>query len=382
MDRILFIVNGLGLGNSTRCHAVIDRLLARGVGVDVLTSGNGLDYFSRVEGIGALHAVAPLEYGSQDDKLSARATLWALPRQVRRALGNARAFRRLPRAGAYRGVVIDSDYSVAGFKHTLQVPVIGLNNADVVVHECRRRRPIPASVRGQYLIERGDRLFHRVFADHVLSPCLARAYPETATLEHIPPPIRGGLRVRGASSEVRRILVMLSGSRFASQATFLSGLQLPAGVAVDVVGRRGKSHGRITYHGKVFGNEALVNAADLMVVNGGHSAVSEAVLTRRPVVVIPVENHAEQYVNAGLVEELGLGLQASAAQAGRAIAAVLARFAELVENHRRFAFPLDGGEVAARRILELTGAPGAGGRPPRRAATPPPLAPHGAGRPP
>jgi len=41
-ERVLFLVNGLGLGNSTRCHAVIERLLERGALVTIATSGNGL----------------------------------------------------------------------------------------------------------------------------------------------------------------------------------------------------------------------------------------------------------------------------------------------------------------------------------------------------
>ena len=45
--RILFLVNGLGLGNSTRCHAIIERLIEKGAEVAVATSGNGLWYFRR-----------------------------------------------------------------------------------------------------------------------------------------------------------------------------------------------------------------------------------------------------------------------------------------------------------------------------------------------
>ena len=41
----LFVINGLGMGNSTRCHAVIEALVQAGWRVHVLTSGNGLAYF-------------------------------------------------------------------------------------------------------------------------------------------------------------------------------------------------------------------------------------------------------------------------------------------------------------------------------------------------
>jgi len=46
MNRILFLVNGLGLGNSTRCHAVIEQLLTAGSDIEVVTSDNGLWFFA------------------------------------------------------------------------------------------------------------------------------------------------------------------------------------------------------------------------------------------------------------------------------------------------------------------------------------------------
>ena len=36
--RILFLINGLGLGNSTRCLAVIEKLIEKNYEVSVITS--------------------------------------------------------------------------------------------------------------------------------------------------------------------------------------------------------------------------------------------------------------------------------------------------------------------------------------------------------
>ena len=43
--RILFLINGLGLGNSTRCLAVIEKLIEKNCEVSVITSGNGEWFF-------------------------------------------------------------------------------------------------------------------------------------------------------------------------------------------------------------------------------------------------------------------------------------------------------------------------------------------------
>ena len=368
MQRLLFIVNGLGLGNATRCHAVIDHLIQRGYTVDVLTSGNGRDYFAAVEEIGQLLSFESLRYGERKGRVSVTATLMLAPVLIRTLFANARLTRRLIRSGGYVGAVIDSDYTMI-VANQRDIPVFAINNADVVVHECRRRE-IPRSIYLQYLIELADYWFHRLVPDVVLSPVTANMWPDTANIRHIPPPIRSSLRPRPASREPRRVLVMLSGSGFASNTAFLDDLRLPPGVRVDVIGGTGTDTDVITYHGKVYRNAELLSEADVMVVNGGYSAVSEAIVLRKPVVVIPIENHAEQFINALTVESLGLGLMADQTTAPVAIARIFDEYGEFVRAHQTSLVPTDGAAVAAdlivRRVSGQTDEPEAG-RPSSRA---------------
>ena len=71
----LFVINGLGLGNSTRCHAVIERLATAGCRVHVLTSGNGLAYFEGKKCIESLHSMASFYYSKSGGGISGWATL-------------------------------------------------------------------------------------------------------------------------------------------------------------------------------------------------------------------------------------------------------------------------------------------------------------------
>ena len=41
----LFMVNGLGMGNSTRCYSIVQHLAETGAEIHVLTSGNCLEFF-------------------------------------------------------------------------------------------------------------------------------------------------------------------------------------------------------------------------------------------------------------------------------------------------------------------------------------------------
>jgi UDP:flavonoid glycosyltransferase YjiC (YdhE family) len=56
-------------------------------------------------------------------------------------------------------------------------------------------------------------------------------------------------------------------------------------------------------------NLALLARADAFVINGGYSALSEAFAFRKPTFVLPVPGHAEQFVNATLATDLGLGFK-------------------------------------------------------------------------
>jgi len=76
---------------------------------------------------------------------------------------------------------------------------------------------------------------------------------------------------------------------------------------ISVVGVEGPTSPQIRFYGKVLDNIALLADADMLLVNGGFSAVSEALALRKPTVVIPVARHAEQYVNASQVVALGFG---------------------------------------------------------------------------
>ena len=46
MKKAIILINGLGLGNSTRCKVLIDWLFSKNYEVTILTSGNGEEFFN------------------------------------------------------------------------------------------------------------------------------------------------------------------------------------------------------------------------------------------------------------------------------------------------------------------------------------------------
>ena len=80
MTRIPFIINGLGLGNSTRCHSIIQELFIAGATISVTTSGNGLWYFDGKPEVSDLSALEPLYYSASKGKISVKKTILSLPK--------------------------------------------------------------------------------------------------------------------------------------------------------------------------------------------------------------------------------------------------------------------------------------------------------------
>lgn len=350
MQYLLYIVNGLGMGNATRCHAVIQHHDPAAFAVDVITSGNGLRYFRAAGEVRNVEEFESLNYAKDSGgDLSIIRSVLALPKMVGHYVSNLRTLRARIREGRYSAIIIDSDYTVVFAKRLAGVPIIAINNADIIVAEGAKHRPLPAGVRMQYLVERLDNLYHRIVPDHVISPALART--DTAgKIVHAPPLVRTQVRRREHTGKIRHVLVMLSGSDFGMSTEFLKDVALPPDASVDVIGREGVSDDRVTYHGKVLDNADLLNRADVMVINAGFSAVSEAVVLGCPAVVIPVANHAEQFVNAAMISELGLGVQADRDNVSAQISHLIEHYPAFLARHRAFDCDARGAMIGARAI--------------------------------
>ena len=301
------------MGNSTRCHAVMEYLAEQGVEIHVLTSGNGLTYFRDKKEIASLTPMDAFFYSGSHGHVSGWRTLAALRRLHRLAHKKREQLAALLAKIKPDVAVTDSEYAVAPLRHR-GIPIIGLNNSDVIVSEYLNGRPTPRSIRSQFwVVEFADYLYHKRVCDMVISPAAVRIPPRHPRVQRVGMIIRRAVRetlVRHPPrefprpGEIKSVVFMLSGSIFASHIAFGDG-QFP--FHVDVVGREGESRGQITFHGRLMNNIELLGKADALVINGGFSAVSEAAALHKPTLVIPVPGHAEQWVNARALADLGGG---------------------------------------------------------------------------
>lgn len=356
--RILFLVNGLGLGNSTRCHAVIQHLAGQGATIEVVTSDNGLWFFGDKPEVTRVSPIPSLRYGASQGRISILNTL-GQARQMLAVLRQAEAT-TAEVINRFRPdvVVADSVYGVGPVRRA-GIPLAALNNADMVVRGMTRFGPWPAGVLPQFLfVELGDYLFHHFRPDLVISPRLDPADGcEGRRLRRVGPIVRHECRADGSNGRpAARVAIMLSGSVFGSPVALR---RRHDGLAIDVIGRpapdRPEGSADVVYHGKLRDSLAFIRQADLVVVNGGFSAVSEALVLRKPMVVVPVPRHAEQWVNASTIRHLGVGLAATEERLEDAMEEALAGLDRLRAAYDRLPAAADGAAEAAGLILALAG---------------------------
>ena len=67
-------------------------------------------------------------------------------------------------------------------------------------------------------------------------------------------------------------------------------------------------HGRGWFYEWCPVRDELFSLSDVVVIRGGHAAISQAIRFGKPVVSVPIENHGEQLGNSDKIARLGLGI--------------------------------------------------------------------------
>jgi hypothetical protein len=180
----------------------------------VITSGNGRWYFEGRPEVPKIHETEAFYYASTNGRISILRTLMPAGDFRRIAKRNAKTVEQVIDAYKLDIALLDSVYTTQPFKRR-GIPIVALNNADVVHQSYRRFTNKPSSIRMQfYAIEEMDYLFQRLRTDLMLSTNLDCSLPEVGgNVKRIGPIIRRGYSSAGSNGGVARLLIMLSGSR-------------------------------------------------------------------------------------------------------------------------------------------------------------------------
>ena len=349
--KVLFLANGLGMGNSTRCYAVIEQLADKGIIVDVMTSGNGVKFYSEKQGksINRLVETKSFKYAKDSSgKLSAFKTIMSVFQLARVYLENNKLVKRYIKENQPSVVVTDSEYVFLPMWFS-KIPIVALNNSDMVVASFFKLHDNPLSIYPQFfLVEFFDFMFHLLVADKVVSPRLDCSKSYGKKFVKVPPIVRKSLKNDVYKGEVKNGVIMLSGSTFGSNVD-LHNEKFP--FQIDVIGREGNDCEGLKFHGKLVNSLELLNKADFLVINAGFSAVSEGVCMKKPFIVIPVENHAEQFINAKMIENMGCGFMSNTESMAESIKKIAHEINNFRDNCKKLSWDQSGAEEASKVIL-------------------------------
>tara|TARA_B100001057_G_scaffold301008_1_gene301186 strand:+ start:1020 stop:2090 length:1071 start_codon:yes stop_codon:yes gene_type:complete len=352
--KILFLVNGLGLGNSTRCYAIIQSLIKNKCEVSIITSGNGKWFFQDKKEIKKLYTIEAINYGSKNNKINIFETLKNIPKILKIIKQNSDKIYKIIDDYKPNVIITDSVYLSLKIKK-FRIPIVAINNSDIVLEKFNIFEDKPKSIYPQlYCIEKLDYLYHRFIPNRVISPDLIyeKSKSNVKNFNRISPIIRTGIN-QNLRNSVLIGGVMLSGSNFGIKVNLKKDYE---NLDLEIIGRdepeNWQQKKNINFHGRVKNNIDLLNKIDFCVVNGGYSAICELFWARIPMIVVPVPNHAEQWVNAKQIENSGCGFISDEKNYEDSIPRLIRNYNDIKKNFEKYSTHENGADEAAEIIIK------------------------------
>jgi uncharacterized protein (TIGR00661 family) len=325
--RILYGVNGEGMGHATRSRVVIEHLLERH-DVRVMASQAAFRYLS--ERLPRVDEVFGPSFAMNEGEIQRWATV---VQNVRRATHEVPETVRhwtatIDREWRPDVVITDFEPLTALYARTYRVPMLAVDNINML-DRCRHDAEIIGAEREDFLLARAvTRSMVRGAISYLV---LTFFYPPVArggTLM-VPPIVRP--EIEAAEPQRGEHLVVYSGG----EPSLIQALKA-SGIECRVYGMRGgpaeaESDGNLHYRPR--SNEGFVEdlrTARGVVTGGGFSLLSEAVFLRKPVLAMPLHGQFEQLMNARYLEREGYGVCAQSVDAQ-----VVGSFVERLDDFER-----------------------------------------------
>jgi len=337
---------GIGLGHITRCEPIADALVSQGAEVVYSTYSDGLDY-ARRRGLPTLPTVSigfkVKEDGTVDFKMTATTSGFSLG--VKRFLEQLTAeIRNIKR---FKPDVVLSDSRVSSLiaGKLMGVPVaLILNQFRVEIVKRPSAKKITSVERLFFLIANIFWLFFRTLlggiwarSNLILIPDFPAPYTISASNLAIPKRYKKKVKLigpivsdepkkqssRGALNRShffasRKPLIYAAVSGPKTERTVLAGLLLESLAGFpseyEVVISRGEPNGssapvrdrNLTVYAWIEDQCEVLEASSVVVSRAGHGTIMKSIMLGKPMILIPIPDHTEQYGNAKRASKLGL----------------------------------------------------------------------------
>ena len=342
--RILFLVNGYGLGNSTRIHAIIQHI-GPGYDMDVFAYGNSLKYFKQVPEVQEVFEGQPMEYGVKNGEIDFSSTAGKIFKNFKAIYKSREQIKKNLQSRSYNLMVSDSNYSPVFLKN--RPKLISVNSADVTFQRALKMKK--KGYYGSFITEWADYRYHLSVPDLTISPFF-ESYKDTKKIRHTDLIARKEFkRIPPRSIKKHHVLVMTGGAEALNQGLSIDHQR--DDYDLSVIGDQIQISGKVRREEKTFNTSHLMNQATILVINGGFSSISEALALAKPMIVIPLKGHIEQKINALWVRENNLGLISSWKDLGHSILLLKKNYGHFKKNNLSYE-KLNGAEKAASLIIK------------------------------
>ncbi len=306
--RILYGVNGEGMGHATRSEVVIGALLAEH-DVRVMASGAAFKYLE--PRLGHVSEVFGPSFAMDHGEIRRWASVTHTMEAARRELPDSvRGWMAAVQEWRPDAVVTDFEPLSGIYARSAHVPLVCVDNIHMI-DRCRHDDEITAGAHGDFRIACAvTRAMVPTAGDYVITTFFKPPLLRGRTVL-VPPIVRPAI-VAAQPERGEHLLVYSGGSNKLTDAL------RACGVPSRVYGMRdgpevGTTDGAIEYRPRSVDGflEDLVSSRGV-ITGGGFSLLSEAVYLRKPVLSIPLRGQFEQLMNARYLEREGFGMCAPA----------------------------------------------------------------------
>ena len=343
MKRILFLVNGYGLGNSSRIHGIIQHINKDYI-IDMFAYGNSLKYFKQIPRVECMYQGFSMEYGIRDGKINFFSTMGKMFSNLQAIYRNRKSIKDILKSRHYSLIISDSDFSPLFLRK--RPKLISINNADTII-----KKALQINKRGcymQFFTEVADYVYNSFVPDLVISPFF-QTFKDTHKIRHTSLIVRKEFHRSSDFPQKHHVLVMTGGAGVFNHGVSINHDQND--YDLSVLANEIKLLGNAKRENRTFNTNHLINRSTILVINGGFSSISEALAMAKPMVVIPLKGHMEQKINALWVKENNMGLISSWENLKSAISRVKENYNYFRKNLLDYDH-LEGAKQAASLIMK------------------------------
>lgn len=350
--KILYAIVSVGLGNLSRALAILEELPPDRYDIQFIAQGRA---YQLLQPRFTTHKLEEIVYSSSGGfgPLDIIRKNFLFPVKFK---NNLKTAARILDEFKPDALIVDSDFYCLHPARKRGIPIISVNSSYATVAKCLQFRRSPLhNFFSYYFIERVDAWLQEKYPDLVVCPVIEKFKTAKPKYQMVNPIVRRQFvsPANGVDEDDFKydLAVMFGGSGIGAGDIDLrgykgrclalgqsEGLKLPAGAE------------RLEYTAEPARHLAQ---ARIIVVQGGFNSVSEVIALRKPAVIIPIKNHAEQFVNAAWAESLGFGIRAKSARALEAVHRLENNYREYKRNIVKKAPVCNGSKEAALLIQEF-----------------------------